>query len=389
MLKLLQNLNVHDSWKLKIRSDMDIYIQAPGRINLIGEHTDYNLGFVMPAAIDKYIYFGFKANGTSQVSMKALNFNEYYKCELKNVKPCDKLWVNYLLGVVDQFIKRDLPITGFDVEVYGTIPIGSGLSSSAAIECGMARGIAELFDLELDKWDMVNIGNRTEHEFLGVKSGILDQFASVFGKSDHAMMMDCRSREFEYVPLHLGDYGFVVINSMVKHTHTTSGYLDRVRECGRAVDYFNRKFGKIESLRDIDEAMMRGAVNELDHIAYKRANFILNENHRVVEFKEAFKASDFEKAGFLLNTCHTGLSKEYEVSCKELDILADIARDHTACKGSRMMGGGFGGCTLNLVMHSQQDSFIHDLVKKYHSESGIVPDVYLLNVVNGVSVIEY
>jgi galactokinase len=249
----------------------------------------------------------------------------------------------------------------------------------------MAKGIASLFKMDMSKWDLVSIGNKTEHDFLGVKSGILDQFASVFGKMDRAMMMDCRSKEFEYVPLHLGEYGFVVINSMVKHTHTTSGYLDRVKECGQAVEFFNTKYGNIDSLRDVTERMLAESENQLKSTAFKRARFIVEENTRVIAFKDAFMSANFKEAGNLLNACHTGLSDLYQVSCKELDLLANIAQSHSACLGSRMMGGGFGGCTLNLVHRSQQKDFINAVQKKYKSQINLDPEIYLLNVVDGVS----
>jgi galactokinase len=375
--------------KKYIDSNFEVFVRAPGRINLIGEHTDYNLGFVMPAAIDKYIYFGFKANGTNTIRLEAKNYDQSFSIDLRDIKPTKLHWANYLLGVVDQFLKRGHLISGFDVQVYGTIPIGSGLSSSAAIECGMAKGISTLFDLNLSKWDLVSIGNQTEHDFLGVKSGILDQFASVFGKADHAMMMDCRSRDFDYVPLHLGDYGFVVINSMVKHTHTTSGYLDRVKECSRAVHFFNEKYGDIKSLRDVSSKMLEDSKTELNPLDLNRTTFIVSENQRVLDFKKAFETSDFQRVGQLLNDCHGGLSEQYEVSCKELDLLASFAQRHPECLGARMMGGGFGGCTLNLIHRDQQVDFIAYMKDLYRKETSIDPEVYLLNVVDGVSQIQY
>lgn len=374
-----QKLGVHST----------VFVKAPGRINLIGEHTDYNLGLVMPAAIDRYIYFGIGLNGTpDSVRLFSINYDEKFEFNLDSIQSSNVHWANYLMGVIDQFIKRGMNLKGFDAYIYGEIPIGSGLSSSAAIECGMTKAIDALFQLNLSAWDIVDVGNKTEHEFLGVKSGILDQFASTFGKQDFAMLMDCKTKAFNYVPLHLDQYCFLVINSMVKHSHTTSGYLDRVRECGQAMEYFNQRYPYIETLSDVTFEMLQSAKGELPEKPYHRALFIFEENVRVRAFKKAFEAGDYVKVGLLLNACHEGLRKLYEVSCAELDLLQQFAIQEDGVLGSRMMGGGFGGCTLNLIEKSQKNLIAENIQKLYKDKTGIVAEVYDLNVVDGVQVIQ-
>ncbi|MGB0929513.1 MAG: galactokinase [Chitinophagales bacterium] len=367
------------------RNRPQFYVKAPGRINLIGEHTDYNMGFVLPAAIDKHILFGFAANETEDTCrLRALDMSDSYECSLKNIQKTEYSWVNYLLGVVQQIQKRNIEIKGFDCVFAGNIPIGSGLSSSAALECGFARGLCELAGVTLEKWEIARIGNQTENQFLGIQSGILDQFSSTFGQKDKVMLMDCRSQTFEYLPLELGDYCLVLINSNVKHEHTTSGYNDRPTECKQAVRLLQNDFPEIESLRDVTFPMLKKYASKLPPILLKRCQFILAENERVHQFCEHLKTGQVLSLGDLLYQSHHGLQHLYEVSCTELDLLVDLTRNIPEILGARMMGGGFGGCTLNLIKRESAKAVTSQILAQYRIETGIAAEIYFVEIENGV-----
>lgn len=365
------------------------YVKAPGRINLIGEHTDYNMGFVLPAAIDKHILFGFAANGTENLcQLRALDMKGSFEGSLKDIQKTEHSWVNYLLGVILQCQKRGIEVKGFDCVFAGNIPIGSGLSSSAALECGFARGLAEMAEVSLEKWEIARIGNHTENEFLGIQSGILDQFASTFGKKNHAMKMDCDSQTFEYVPLELGDCCLVLINSNVKHEHTTSGYNDRPTECKQAVEILQKEHPteNIQSLRNVTPSMLEQSTSKLSPTLLNRCQFILAENERVHRFCESMKAKELRVLGKLLYDSHYGLQHLYEVSCEELDLLVDLTRDMPKVLGARMMGGGFGGCTLNLMEKKTSEETVERLLKEYKAKTGIDAEAYFVEIEDGVAI---
>ncbi len=365
-----------------------LYVKAPGRINLIGEHTDYNMGFVLPAAIDKHILFGFAANNTEEVCrLRALDMNGSYECSLKDIQKTEHSWVNYLLGVVQQFQKRSIEVKGFDCVFAGNIPIGSGLSSSAALECGFARGLCELGGVTLEKWEIARIGNQTENQFLGIQSGILDQFSSTFGAKDKVMLMDCRSQTFEYVPLELGNCCLVLINCNVKHEHTTSGYNDRPSECKQAVELLQKDYPNIENLRDVTPSMLEKSASNLPQTLLNRCQFILAENERVHQFCEHLKAGEILPLGELLYQSHHGLQHLYEVSCDELDLLVDFTRNIPEVLGARMMGGGFGGCTLNLMKKENSHAIAKQILKQYTAKTGIEGEAYFIDIEEGVSVV--
>lgn len=365
-------------------------VRAPGRLNLIGEHTDYNEGFVMPAAIDKCIYlaFGVAQNNESVSTIVSMDFDTTVEIEHDDLKTTDIGWKNYLLGVMNEFQKLSIEIPKFNCVISGNVPIGSGLSSSAAVECGFIKGLAQLVKIDLTNWEIAEIGNRSENSFLGIQSGILDQFSSVFGRKDHAMKMDCRNKTHEYVSLDLGDYSIVLINTNVKHQHTTSGYNDRPTECREAVAIMKHKNPEIKSLRDVNHEMIEHSKSQLGTKLYNRSKFIVEENQRLEAFAIAMQKGDISQMGKLLYATHDGLQHEYEVSCKELDILVDLTREDPSIAGSRMMGGGFGGCTLNLIRSEVCQPTAQRIATEYKNLTGVVADIYFVNIEDGVNILQ-
>ncbi len=373
---------------LKWKGKAEITVKAPGRINLIGEHTDYNLGFVLPAAIDKYIYFAFRKNNSSEeVNLKSLDFCDEYTALLSNIQKSEKTWANYMLGILSQMLNENCLISGFDCVIGGDIPIGSGLSSSAALECGFAFGINKLFGLHYDKMGIAKLGQASENNFLGIKSGILDQFSSVFGKQGHAMKLDCRSMDYEYIPIALKTHSFALINTNVKHSHLTSGYNDRANTCFESVAILNEKIGNIRSLRDVSIEQLNKNKNYLSVIQYKRSNFIINENLRLHSFVKAMENNNVTDMGQLLFETHIGLSQDYEVSCEESDLIVNLSKLEEPVVGARMMGGGFGGCVLLLCRNEGKKDALDRICLKYKTQTEINPEVYHVNLVEGVSLV--
>ena len=359
---------------------------SPGRVNLIGEHTDYNGGNVFPCAIDKGTYALVKKRDDNRFRMYSENFAELGIMEftldkLENEKEHD--WANYPKGVIKMFIDAGQKIdSGFDIVFYGNIPNGAGLSSSASIEILTAVVLKDLFNLDIDMIEMVKLGQKTENLFIGVNSGIMDQFASVFGQAGKLMRLDCRSREFEYFPFNPEGYKLVLLDSKVKHELASSAYNDRRHSCENVVATLQKKYTdkKIETLRDADWAMLESVKGEVSEEDYLRATFVLGEKDRVLAVCDALEKGDYETVGKKMYETHHGLSKEYEVSCEELDYLNELAKENNVT-GSRIMGGGFGGCTINLVKEELYDAFVANASEKYEAKYGRKPGVY--NVVIG------
>ncbi len=351
---------------------------SPGRINLIGEHTDYNGGYVFPGAVDKGIIAEMRINGTPDtIRAYSIDLKDRLDFRLSDQKP-QASWARYIYGICKEMWKLGVPVKGFNIAFAGDVPQGAGMSSSAAMESCFAFGLNDLFgDNKVTPWNMVLAGQATEHNYVGVNCGIMDQFASVFGKSGYVMRLDCRSREFEYFPFDPKGYKLVLLDSAVKHELASSAYNDRRKSCENVVAALAAKFPgrKFETLRDAnwdDLAAVKEDVSEED---YKRAHFVLGEADRVLAFSDALTKGDYEEAGRLMYATHEGLSKEYEVSCEELDFLNEIAKAN-GVTGSRIMGGGFGGCTINLVKEDLYAQFIDDAKKKYAEKYGRVPKVY-------------
>lgn len=344
---------------------------SSGRINLIGEHTDYNGGFVFPGAIDKAIMAEIKPNGTDKVRAYSVDIDEYAEFGLNEEDAPRQQWARYIFGVCREIIKRGGKVEGFDTVFAGNVPLGAGLSSSAALESCFAFALNDLFnDNKIDKFELAKIGQSTEHNYCGVNCGIMDQFASVFGKKDNLIRLDCRSLEYEYFPFKLDGYRLVLVDSKVKHELVDSPYNKRRASCEHVAEVLG-----VETLRDAELAdleKVKGSISEED---YNRAKYVIEEKQRVLDVCDALEKGDYETVGDRMYKTHEGMSKLYEVSCIELDYLNDIAKE-SGVTGSRIMGGGFGGCTINLVKDELYDNFIATAKKNFAEKYGHEPQIY-------------
>lgn len=365
-----------------------LLISSPGRINLIGEHTDYNDGFVLPAAINKNMIFGFSENNLNKLRIFSMDYNDEFECDINEVKKTDISWVNYILGVIDQYQKAGYSINGFDCVFTSTIPIGAGLASSAALECGIAYGLNTLYNLGISKMDQARYAQKAEHTFAGVFCGIMDQFASLMGKKNHAVKLDCRSLEYDYIPVYLKEYQFVLCNSGVKHALVNSEYNTRRNECEAGVIVIQKDYPEVSHLRDVTLNMLNGIRNEIPPTVFKRCEHVIQENERVNTACEALKQENMYAFGELMYESHHSLSNLYEVSCDELDFLVDFTRNNADVLGSRMMGGGFGGCTINLIKRSAKDSFLKSIKKAYKNHFNITLECYDVEITDGISIID-
>ena len=351
---------------------------SPGRINLIGEHTDYNGGFVFPGAVDKGIMAEVRPNGTDTVMCYSIDLKDRVEFKVTDPEGPHTSWAKYIYGIVQEMRKLGVDVKGFNTAFSRDVPLGAGMSSSAALESCFAFALNDLFgDNKVSKWDMVLAGQATEHKYIGVNCGIMDQFASVFGQEGKLMRLDCRSREFEYFPFNPQGYRLVLVNSKVKHELAGSPYNDRRNSCENVVKHIAAKHpeAKFETLRDCTWDQLEEVRAEVGEEDYKRAHFVLGEKDRVLAVCDALEKGDYEAVGQKMFETHEGLSKEYEVSCEELDFLNDIAREN-GVTGSRIMGGGFGGCTINLVKDDLYDKFIADAKVKFAAKYGHEPEVY-------------
>ena len=351
---------------------------SPGRINIIGEHTDYNGGFVFPGAIDKGIMCEIRPNGTDKVRAYSIDLKDLVEFDVNDEKGPKASWARYIYGIVQEMKKLGVDVKGFNTAFAGDVPLGAGLSSSAALESCYAFALNDLFgNNKVSKWDLVLAGQATEHNYCGVNCGIMDQFASVFGKEGKLMRLDCRSREFEYFPFEPKGYKLVLVDSVVKHELASSAYNDRRKSCENVVAKLKEKYPEktIETLRDADWDMLQSGNGDVSDEDMSRAVYVLGEKDRVLAVCDALNAGDYETVGKKMYETHHGLSKDYEVSCEELDFLNDIAKEN-GVTGSRIMGGGFGGCTINLVKDELYDKFIADAKDKYKAKYGKEPKIY-------------
>ena len=366
----------------KFGQEPKMYASA-GRINLIGEHTDYNGGYVFPGAIDKVIMAAILPNGTDKAKVFSVDINEEAEFGLREEDAPKQQWARYIFGVCREIIKRGGTVKGFDAVFAGNVPLGAGLSSSAALESCFAFALNDLFNGNtIDKFELARIGQSTEHNYCGVNCGIMDQFASVFGKKDHLMRLDCRSMEFEYFPFKIDGYKLVLLDSKVKHALVDSPYNKRRQSCERVA-----KMLGVETLRDATMEALDAARGEMTAEDYFRAKYVIEEKQRVLDVCDALNAGDYETVGKKMYETHAGLSKDYEVSCEELDFLNDVAKT-LGVTGSRIMGGGFGGCTINLVKNDLHDDFIKIAVEKFSEKYGHEPKIYDVVISDGARKIE-
>ena len=364
-------------------SSNPVFYASAGRINLIGEHTDYNGGFVFPGAIDKYIMTAININGTDKVRLYSVDMNQYTEFGLREEDKPDEQWACYVFGVCREVIKRGFEVKGFDAVFAGNVPLGAGLSSSAALESCFAYALNDLFnDNKISIFELALIGQSTEHNYCGVNCGIMDQFASVFGKKDCLMRLDCRSLEFKYFPFKPVGYKLVLVNSQVKHELVDSPYNKRRESCERVAKTLG-----VETLRDADMSMLEAAKNQISDEDYKRAVYVIGEKQRVLDVCEALDKGDYETVGQRMYETHHGLSKDYEVSCEELDFLNDVAKE-CGVTGSRIMGGGFGGCTINLVKEEHYDTFVQTAKTKFNEKYGIEPIIIDVVISDGAHKVE-
>ena len=351
--------------------------RSPGRINLIGEHTDYNNGFVLPAAIDKEIVFAIAKNNRKECRVYSLDLNETYTFSLDQLKKQEHLWLNYIIGVVAECVSAGANISeGFDCVFGGDVPLGAGLSSSAALECSLAFGINKLYDSKFTKTELAKIAQKAEHNFAGVKCGIMDQFASVFGKSNHVLKIDCNDLSHEYYPIDLKDYTLLLCDTNIEHSLASSEYNTRREQCEEGVRILQKYDNKIESLRDVSLELLEKHKSEFPQLIYQRCSYVIQENSRVIKTCLELQNGNLEEVGKLMYQSHDGLSNDYEVSCKELDFLVEFTLNKPEVLGARMMGGGFGGCTLNLIKSSEMTKFIEEISKAYKKETGIELKTY-------------
>lgn len=351
---------------------------SPGRINLIGEHTDYNGGFVFPGAVDKGIMAEVRPNGTNTIMCYSIDLKDRVEFNIDDQTGPRASWARYIYGIIQEMKKLGVDVKGFNTAFAGDVPLGAGMSSSAALESCFAFALNDLFGgNKVSKWDMVLAGQATEHNYCGVNCGIMDQFASVFGQAGKLMRLDCRSREFEYFPFEPKGYKLVLLNSCVKHELASSAYNNRRKSCENVAAKIQEKNAdkKIETLRDADWDMLEEIRPEVSQEDYDCAHFVLGEKDRVLAVCDALNAGDYDTVGQKMYETHAGLSKEYKVSCEELDYLNDIAKENGVTE-SRIMGGGFGGCTINLVKDELYDKFIADAKAKYEAKYGKEPKVY-------------
>ena len=364
-------------------SSNPVFYASAGRINLIGEHTDYNGGFVFPGAIDKYIMTAININGTDKVRLYSVDMNQYTEFGLREEDKPDEQWACYVFGVCREVIKRGFEVKGFDAVFAGNVPLGAGLSSSAALESCFAYALNDLFnDNKISIFELALTGQSTEHNYCGVNCGIMDQFASVFGKKDCLMRLDCRSLEFKYFPFKPMGYKLVLVNSQVKHELVDSPYNKRRESCERVAKTLG-----VETLRDADMSMLEAAKAQISDEDYKRAVYVIGEKQRVLDVCEALEKGDYETVGQRMYETHHGLSKDYEVSCEELDFLNDVAKE-CGVTGSRIMGGGFGGCTINLVKEELYDTFVQTAKTKFNEKYGIEPIIIDVVISDGAHKVE-
>ncbi len=364
-----------------------LLVRSPGRVNLIGEHTDYNQGLVLPAAIDKNIIVAIGKRDDNTIELYALDQQESFQADLDKLERSPLLWPDYISGVVQQLQQRGHHVGGFNLVFGGDIPQGAGLSSSAALECATAFALNELFDLGISRLDIALTAQAAENEFVGVKCGLMDQFASVFGQEHRLIKLDCADFSHEYIPFNNPDLRIVLFDTQVKHSLASSAYNERREQCERGVALIQPHHPSVKSLRDVTVEQLDEYVKPVDATVYNRCHYVVSEIKRLQDGCDDLKKDDFATFGKRMFETHDGLQHLYEVSCDELDILVDLVRDKDAVLGARMMGGGFGGCTINLVKVGGVRAVVDHVVAAYREKTGRTAQAYIANISAGTNVI--
>lgn len=371
-----------------IFKDKPSIFRSPGRVNLIGEHTDYNEGFVLPAAINKEIIFAIAPSGDKSCRLISVDMEDSYEFNISSFVKSGKAWANYLLGMIEQLKTAGYKLNGFNCIFGGDIPIGAGLSSSAALEAGLGFALKTLFNLTIEPMDIVKLAQKAENEFVGVKCGIMDQYVNIFGKKNKVLKIDCRSLENSYFPFEADDLSIVLCDSRVSHSLASSEYNLRRKQCETGVKILQRYNPAIVSLRDVEHELLKEHAEEFDPVIYKRCEYVIEENARLHKACDALMRNDISGFGQLINESHEGLRSKYEVSCSELDSLVEYARQDENTIGCRMMGGGFGGCTINLVKSDAVENFSLKMAEKYKWKTSRDLRIYEAKIVDGTSEIK-
>jgi galactokinase len=372
----------------KVFQQEPLLVRSPGRINIIGEHTDYNEGYVLPAAIDKAASIAIQLREDDEINVIAADLNQKLTTRISALAPNRHSgWPNYILGSAAQFLGKGLPLKGFNAVLSSDVPIGAGLSSSAAVECATVFALNELLGTKLDRLTMVQMAQHAEHEYAGVKCGIMDQFASMMGKKDSLIKLDCKTLEYEYIPLKLEGIKLLLLNTNVKHSLASSEYNRRRETCEAAVELIREYMPHVTSLRYANQQMLDQYVLPVNRQVDMRSRYVVQEIERLLLACNALQDGDIETLGKLMFATHDGLSRMYGVSCKELDWLVDQVRDHEAVLGARMMGGGFGGCTINLVREEAIESLVASLQPAYEEAMNLPLTYYVASIDNGTEII--
>lgn len=366
-----------------------VITRAPGRVNLIGEHTDYNEGYVFPMALDFQILTAARQRSDRQVRIHSVDYQKTVEFSLDEPIRFDAVnrWSNYSRGVLALLLENDIKLSGMDLVFSGNIPQGSGLSSSAALEVGTALALQALNGFSMERPELARLCQQAENTFVGMKCGIMDQFISMMGQKDHALFLDCRSLEYRHIPLKLNRYQIVICHSGVKHSLVDSEYNNRRQECETGVAVLSQRFPQIKTLRDATLAQLNACRKELDPVVYKRCRHVITENQRVLQSIESLNQNDLITFGRLMNESHDSLRDDYQVSCAEIDLLVEFARNFDGVLGSRITGGGFGGCTVSLVENAQIHEFTKQLIEYYQNETKITPHLYISTPAAGAEIL--
>ncbi len=376
---------VYDAYKQQFGHIPDLIVSAPGRVNLIGEHTDYNDGFVLPMAIDRKIFIGGSLRDDEEVCLYSLNFQESAQFSITSLRKEGK-WTDYVQGVIDEFLKVGERIKGFDAVLYGDVPLASGLSSSAAIEVATAFFFAQVNEINMSPEEMAKLCQRAENRFVGMNCGIMDQFISRLGQKGHALYLDCRNLHYQLVPFEIKGYTVVICNSNVKRQLVDSAYNERRAQCEEGVRLLRTKLGEIAALRDVSFEQLEMYRSLLPPVVYQRCKHVITEDERVIKAVSVLQRGDITQFGNLLNQSHESLRADYEVSCSELDHLVEIARQVDNTAGSRMTGAGFGGCTISIVPESVLEKFNTTILEEYAKRTGIIAGIYVSKAEDGARV---